>query len=356
MSAILLLEDGTSFEGISLGVSGERVGEVVLYTGVVGYQEMMSDPTNAGKILVFTYPLIGNYGIVGRFNESRRCWVEGLVIKEQSRIYSNWEAKEAFPNFLKEQGLVAVGEVDTRTVAVKIRNDGQMLGIISTEGRPKRDLLKKLKAYQKNPQHDFISQISVDQIFEFQGNGSGPLIAVLDLGVFNSFLDQVKALGCHVLLLPYHFDAQEILSLKPDGVIVSNGPEEDQALPRVTETVQELLGKVPLLGISTGHEVIARALGGKLEKMKVGHHGANYPVVPPSSYKGHITFQNHSWVVDEEAIRDRSDLEVTLRNLNDQSIEEIESKPLHLISTQYYPISPGAGEVHEVFRRFLAMP
>jgi carbamoyl-phosphate synthase small subunit len=355
MSAILLLEDGTSFEGISLGVSGERVGEVVLYTGVVGYQEMMTDPTNAGKILVFTYPLIGNYGIIERFNESRRCWIGGLIIKEQSRIYSNWEAKEAFPNFLKEQGLVAVGEIDTRTVAVKIRNDGQMLGIISTEGRPKGDLLKKLKAYQKSPQRDFISQVSVDQIFEFKGNGSGPLIAILDLGIFNSFLEQLKALGCHILLLPYGVDSQEILSLNPDGVVVSSGPEEDQALPKVTETVGRLLGKLPLLGISTGHEIIARALGGKLKKMKLGHHGANYPVVSSSSYKGHITFQNHSFVVDEETIRDRSDLEVTLRNLNDQSIEEMESKPLRMISTQYYPVSPGASEVHGVFRRFLAM-
>jgi carbamoyl-phosphate synthase small subunit len=315
----------------------------------------MTDPTNAGKILVFTYPLIGNYGIIERFNESRKCWIGGLIIKEQSRIYSNWEAKEAFPNFLKEQGLVAVGEVDTRTLAVKIRDDGQMLGIISTEGRPKGDLLKKLKAYQKGPQRDFISQVSVDQILEFEGNGSGPLIAVLDLGVFNSFLEQLKALGCHILLLPYGVDSQEILNLNPGGVIVSSGPEEDHALPKVTETVGRLLGKLPLLGISTGHEIIARALGGKLKKMKLGHHGANYPVVSSSSYKGHITFQNHSFVVDEETVRDRSDLAVTLRNLNDQSVEEMESKPLRMISTQYYPVSPGAGEVHGVFRRFLAM-
>ena len=355
MSAILLLEDGTSFGGVSLGIPGERIGEVVLHTGVVGYQEMMTDPTNAGKILVFTYPLIGNYGIVDRFNESRRCWIESLVIKEQSRIYSNWEAKEDFPNFLKEQGLVAVGEVDTRTLAVKIRDDGQMLGIVSTEATQKGKLLKRLKAYKKNPHLDFIGKISVDQIFEFKGNGSGPLIAVLDLGVLNSFLEQLKALGCHILLLPYHAEANEILSLKPDGVIVSNGPEEDRALPRITETVRVLLGKIPLLGISTGHEIIALALGGKLKKMKVGHHGANYPVIPPSSYKGHITFQNHSLVVDEESIKGRSDLEVTLRNLNDQSIEEMESKPLRMISTQYYPVSPGAGEVHGVFRRFLAM-
>jgi carbamoyl-phosphate synthase small subunit len=355
MSAIFMLEDGTSFAGISLGVFGERVGEVVLYTGVVGYQEMMTDPTNAGKILVFTYPLIGNYGVADKFNESRKCWIAGLILKEQSRIYSNWEAREAFPHFLQEQDVVAVGEVDTRTLAVKIRDEGQMLGILSTEEAPKAALLKKLKTYRKSPTRDFISQMSVDQMFEFKGNGSGPLIAVLDLGVFNSFLEQLKALGCRILLLPHHANSQEIFNLKPDGVIVSSGPEEDQALPRVTETVSRLLGKLPLLGISTGHEVIARALGGKLKKMKVGHHGANYPVVSSSSHKGHITFQNHSFVVDEETVRDRSDLEVTLRNLNDQSVEEMESKPLRMISTQYYPVSPGAGEIHGVFRRFLAM-
>ena len=355
MSAILLLEDGTSFEGISLGVSGESIGEVVLYTGVVGYQEMMTDPTNAGKILAFTYPLIGNYGIAERFNESRRCWIAGLIVKEQSRIRSNWEATEALPGFLKEQGLVAAGEVDTRTLTVKIRDDGQMLGILSTQGKRKAELMEKLKESRKSPRRDFICQISVDQIFEFKGTGSGPRIAVLDLGVCNSFLEQIKALGCQILLLPYHVDADEILSLKADGVVISNGPEEDQALPRVTETVRGLVGKVPLLGISTGHEIISLALRGKLKRMKVGHHGANYPVVPPSSCKGDITFQNHSFVVDEETIKGRSDLQVTLRNLNDGSIEELQSSPLRFISTQYYPISPGAGEVHEVFRRFLAV-
>jgi len=355
MRAILMLEDGTLFEGISLGGPGERVGEVILHTGVVGYQELMTDPANAGKILVLTYPLIGNYGVADKFNESRRSWIEALVIKEQSRIASNWQAEGTFPNFLQKQGLVAIGEVDTRTLAVKIRDDGQMLGIVSTEDPQKGRLLKRLKDYKKSPQRDFISQTSVDQVFEFKGNESGPRIAVLDLGVLNSFLKQLQSLGCHILLLPYGMEAQEILSLKPDGVIVSNGPEEDHALPKITETVRGLLGKVPLLGISTGHQTICQALGGRLNKMKVGHHGANYPVISPSSYKGHITFQNHSWVVDEESLRGRSEAQITLRNLNDHSIEEIESQPLRMISTQYYPVSPSSDEVHGVFSRFLGM-
>ena len=355
MSAILLLEDGTSFEGISLGTSGQRVGEIVLHTAVVGYQEMMTDPCNAGKILVFTYPLIGNYGIAERFNESKRCWIAGLVIKEQSRIYSNWQAEDSLPRFLEKQEVVAIGEIDTRTLAIKIRDRGQMWGILSTEEVPKAQLLQMIRDQKDRAKNDFIPQISVDRILESEENESGPRLAILDLGMTHGFLEQFKRLGCHIILLPHGTDAEEILQRHPDGLLVSNGPEEDEAIPQIVETTRKLLGRVPMLGISTGHQIICLALGGSRKKMKVGHHGANYPVISPSAFKGDITFQNHSWAVDEESLAGRGDIVVSLRNLNDQSIEEIESPSLGILSTQYYPISPGFDEVNPALVRFLAM-
>jgi len=323
---------------------------------VVGYQELMTDPANAGKILVLTYPLIGNYGIAHRFNESSKCWIEALIIKEQSRIYSNWQGEEAFGNFLNKQGVAAMSELDTRTLAVRIRDGGEMFGIVSTGGGDRRELLRRLEDSKGKARRDFISAISVKGISETDGNGAaGPNIAILDLGITHNLLKQLRDLGCKIVLFPYSTDAEAILTLRPDGLIVSNGPEEDEAISLIAKTVHRLLGKIPLLGISTGHQIICLALGGKLKKMKVGHHGANYPVISPSSFKGDITFQNHSWVADEENFKGRSDVEITLRNLNDQSIEEIESRTLNILSVQYYPISPGFGETNPVFNRFLRM-
>ncbi len=355
MKGILVMEDGSSFEGISIGSSGERIGEVILDTAVVGYQEIMTDTANAGKILVLTYPLIGNYGVAEKFYDSKKCWIEALVIKEESSIYSNWQAEDTFGNFLQKEGVAAISEVDTRTLAVKIRDNGQMLGIVSS-GEKKADiLLKQLKDHKKNMKLDFIRDISVKGITEVNGNSSGPKIAVIDLGFLNSFVKQLKDLGCKVALLPYDTDADRVLELDPDGLIISNGPEEDVAIPGVVETVKELLGKVPILGISVGHEIICLALGGKLRKMKVGHRGVNYPVKSPSSYKGDITVQNHSYVVDEDSIKGRDDIEITLHNVNDGSVEGIESEALRFISVQYYPVSPGFDEINEVFTRFLDM-
>ncbi len=353
MKAILALENGSSFEGISIGAPSERIGEVVLNTAVVGYQEIMTDATNAGKILVLTYPLIGNYGVANKFFESKKCWIAGLVIKEESRIYSNWQAEGAFGNFIKEEGVITISDVDTRTLATNIRDDGEMLGIISTKTQRKEDLFKKLRDYKKGKKGDFIKEISVNKIKEIKGSRSGPKIAILDLGISNSFITQLKRLGCNIVLLPYNTSAEKIIGMKYDGLIISNGPEEDVAIAEVVKIVKMLLGEIPILGISTGHEIIGIALGGKLKKMKAGHHGVNYPVKAPNSYKGEITVQNHSFIIDENSIKNRKDVSITLRNINDDSVEEMESRALKFISTQYYPVSPGFDEVNGAFRRFL---
>jgi len=361
MKGILVLEDGSYFEGVPIGVAGERIGEVVLNTAVVGYQEIMTDPANAGKILVFTYPLIGNYGVAKKFYDSKKCWIEALIIKEESKMYSNWQAEDSFNNFLKKERLVAINEVDTRTLAVKVRDRGQMLGIVSTIVPLVRketkigDLVKRTKDYKKDMRKDFIRNISVKKITEIKGNPSGPKIVILDLGILNSFLRQLKILGCNITLLPYNTDADKIFGLNSDGLIISSGPEKDETISKIVELVKRLVGKIPLLGISLGHEIICLALGGKLRKLKVGHHGVNYPVKSPSSYKGDITVQNHSFIVDEDSIKGRNDINITLRNVNDDSIEEMESSPLKFISTQYYPVSPGFDEVNGVFKRFLEL-
>lgn len=351
---VLALEDGSVFEGKLIGAGGECVGEVALNTAVVGYQEMLSDPANAGKILILTYPLIGNYGVADKFYESSKCWAAGLVIKESSRIYSNWQAGGPFEDFLKREKITAISGVDTRTLAVRIRDKGEMLGIISASGNGTAGLISKLRDYKKDPKADFISKISVKAIKEMKG-GKGPRVAVLDIGMLRSFIKQLQTLGCDVTLLPYDTTPEKILSLKPDGLIISNGPEGDYSLPRVAKTIERLLGTIPIMGISTGHEAIAMALGARLKRMRLGHRGVNYPVKSADSLHGEITVQNHAFVVEEGSLKSNKDVRVTLRNLNDNSIEEMESEKRQFISTQYYPASPGFDEVNDAFLRFLTL-
>lgn len=354
MKAMLVLEDGSAFEGISIGTHGEKIGEVVLNTAVVGYQEMMTDPTNAGKILVLTYPLIGNYGVAKKFNESKKCWLGGLIIKESSRIYSNWQAEGKFEDFLKKEDVLTISDIDTRTIAITIRDKGEMLGIVSTKSSSKDELLKKLKDHKRTKQN-FIKEISVKKAVEIKGKSSGANIAVLDLGMLHSFTKELTTLGCNVTLLPYNTSSKDILAMKPDGLIISNGPEDDASIPEIADTVKELLGRIPMMGISLGHEIIGLSLGARLEKMKVGHHGVNYPIRPANSFKGDITVQNHSYIIEDDSIQSRKDVVITSRNINDNSIEEMESKVHKFISIQYNPVSPGFDEVNNAFLRFLKM-
>jgi len=353
MKAILMLEDGKSFSGEALGAKGETVGEVILNTAVVGYQEMMTDPANAGKILVLTYPLIGNYGVAPKFNESKKVWLSGLVIKEKSRIYSNWQAKNSFDDFVKTHNLLTLAGVDTRTLAVHLRQRGQMLGIISTESFESKDLLAKIERFQKKTQVSLLPEISVNKLTRLGSNKAKKKIAVLDLGITHSTIKQLEALGLSLLLLPYNTSAQEILRLKPHGLIISGGPEEDAGLEIVANNVKALINKLPILGISSGHQVLGRALGAKLTKLKLGHRGVNYPIHNSTSYKGEITSQNHSWVIDADSLNKIKGIKITGFNLNDRSVEEMESKKFKLIGVQYNPVSPGFDEINPVFKKFM---
>ena len=354
MKSILMLEDGKSFLGEAAGLKGERIGEVIMNTAVVGYQEMITDPANAGKILVLTYPLIGNYGCAPKFNESDNVWLAGLVIKEKSRIFSNWQAKESFDDFIKRYKLVTLSGVDTRTLAVHLRQKGSMLGIISANCFETKELLSKIASFRKNKPIELLAKISIKTKKELGVKGKKK-IAILDLGVTNAIIRQLESLGLSLTVLPYNTSAEDILMLKPAGLIISDGPEEAPELGEVVKNLKLLIGRVPILGIATGNLVLANALGAKTDKLKTGHRGVNYPVQNPAVFKGEITVQNHAYVLDAVSLLKIKQVKITGYNLNDHTVEEIESKKLKVLGVQYLPVCPGFKEVNNVFKRFLKM-
>jgi len=356
MKASLVLQDGKVFKGSSIGAQKEACGELIVNTAVVGWQEMLTDPANCGKILVFTYPLIGNYGFAGKFNESKKIWVAGLVIKEESRIFSNWQARMSFSEFLQQNGLAGIADIDTRTLAVHLRQKGPLKGIISSHPGDAKGLLARVEAIGKHPVESRLPEISVPKKMILGKAKKGvKTVAVLDLGVTASLLRQLQSLGWRVAVFPFSASAQEIMRLRPSGVIISGGPEDDPGIEKVVPTVKNLVGKVPLLGISTGHQVLARALGGRISRMKVAHRGVNYPILGGSSYKGEITVQNHAFAIEAASLSKIKGVKITASNLNDRSVEEFEAKKLRLIGVQYYASSPGFGEAHPVFNRFSRM-
>jgi len=355
MKAVLVLEDGRKFEGNALGSDGERIGEVIFDTAVVGYQEMLTDPSNAGKILVLTYPLIGNYGCAPKFNESSKVWAQALVIKESSRIFSNWQAKESMPEFLKRNKTFALTGIDTRTLSVHLRQKGQMHGVISTKTSDANELLRKISNWRNIKKESILPSLSVKKPVKAGYPKSKKKIAVLDLGLTNSILKQLESLRVNLDILPYNTASSDILKSRYDALVISGGPEDDPALVSIAKDIKAIIGKMPIFGISTGHQVLGVALGAKLAKLKLGHHGVNYPVHNPVSYKGEITVQNHSWVIEKESFTKIKNVKVTAYNLNDRTIEEIESKKYRLLGVQYIPASPGFGEINPAFIKFMQM-
>ncbi|MFA5286676.1 MAG: carbamoyl phosphate synthase small subunit [Candidatus Omnitrophota bacterium] len=354
MKGILMLEDGKSFLGEVEGLKGERTGEAIMNTAVVGYQEMITDPANAGKILVLAYPLIGNYGCAPKFNESSNVWLAGLIIKEKSRVFSNWQAKESFDDFIKRHNLITLSGVDTRTLAVHLRQKGSMLGIVSTDCFETKELLAKIQAFRKNKPAEVLAKISIEKKKELGVRGKKK-VAILDLGLTNSIIRQLEPLGLSLTILPYNTNAEDILKLKPAGLIISDGPEEAPELEEVAKNLKPLIGKIPILGIATGNLVLAGTLGVKTHKLKTGHRGVNYPVQNPAVFKGEITAQNHAYVIDAASLLKIKEIKITGYNLNDRTLEEFESKKLKILGIQYLPVCPGFKEVNNVFRRFMKM-
>ena len=347
--AILVLEDGKVFEGVSFGKVGEAVGETVFYTGVVGYQEVLTDPSYAGTLTTLTYPIIGSYGVNDDDMETPQVHPRGLVIKEYSRTASNFRATGNLEDFLVERGVVGIRGVDTRALVVHLRDNGEMKGIISSENVDVNAALTKLKATASPWSSDLLGGMVAPVAPKPKSKGKQKLVA-LNVGVKSSTLTALAELGCAVKILPASTTAEDILKLKTDGLLLAGGSGDPNTAKAVVETIKELLGRIPILGIGLGHQILALALGCTVERMKVGHHGVNHSVMRKVDGKGDITVQHHSFVVKKEV---PANVEVTYLNVNDGTVEGIRSTKHAASSVQFHPSNDDWNRPSKVYSEFL---
>lgn len=374
MKALLALEDRTYFEGESFGSTGECYGEVVFNTSMTGYQEILTDPSYCGQIVTLTYPEIGNYGVNYEDVESRSSFVSGLVVRKYSSSYSNWRAEASLESFLYQHNILAIQGVDTRRLTRHIRSRGAMRGVLSTRELDPQKLAEKARRSPGLIGRDLVQEVSGDKPYLFQagqgqnklwfrealpgtggGSGTAPRVVVLDFGVKYNILRSLASLGCEVIVLPARARAEEVLSFQPQAVLLSNGPGDPQAVTYAIATTGNLIGKLPIMGICLGHQILALALEANTFKLKFGHRGANHPVLNTRTGRVEITSQNHGFAVEEKSL-DKHQVEVTHINLNDGTVEGIEHKELPLFSVQYHPeASPGPHDAQYLFQKFWAM-
>ena len=348
--ALLLLEDGTAFEGLPFGHVGEAIGEAVFYTGVVGYQEVITDPSYRGTLLTLTYPIIGSYGVNAEDNESSRAHARGVVIREYSSCVSNFRATAALEEFLEEHHVVGIREVDTRAVAVHLRDHGGMRAVIASGDPDREELLKRLKATPSPFEADLVQELPTEEPLAPLGAAKHKVVA-LNLGIKRSLLAQLAQLGCSVDILPGSASARDVLARGPDAAVVAGGPGDPRVLGYAIEATRSLLGELPILGTGLGHQILALALGCEVRRMKTGHHGVNYPVRTLSNRHCDITIQHHSFVVDEGRIPDG--VEVTHSNVNDGTVEGFRSRDGKAASVQFHPCPDEMGRPSKLLERFL---
>jgi len=354
MEAILALEDGTVFKGSAFGAAGERDGEVVFNTSMAGYQEILTDPSYKGQIVTMTYPLIGNYGTNAEDVESRKPYVEAFVVRECSTIASNWRCEKSLDDYLKENDIVGIEGIDTRALTRHIRLEGAMKAVISTKDLNEKRLIEKAKASPGLIGRDLVKDVTFDKIYQWNKEGKHHVV-VLDTGVKYNILRQLALRNCKVTVAPAETSAEQILDLKPDGIMLSNGPGDPEGVPYVVETVKKLIGKFPMFGICFGQQMLGLALGGKTFKLKFGHHGGNHPVMDLKTRKVHITVQNHGFCVDIDSLS-KDDIEITHINLNDNTLEGIKHKKLPIFSVQFHPeAGPGPHDARYMFDEFVTM-
>lgn len=352
--AKLALEDERVFTGFSFGATGERYGECVFNTSMSGYQEILTDPSYKGQIVTMTYPLIGNYGINPEDVESRKIFLEGFVVKEHSRIRSNWRSTKSLDEYLKENDIVAIEGIDTRALTKHIRLQGAMKAVLSTDDLDDKSLVKKARSSRGLVGVDLVKEVIYDKPMEWAKDGKYK-IAVLDCGVKFNILRKLKEHNCKVIVYPADVNSEDILKDKPDGVLLSNGPGDPEGVPYAVETVKGLLGKCPMFGICLGQQILGLALGGKTYKLKFGHHGGNHPVKDLRTGKILITTQNHGFCVDIESLK-KDDIEITHINLNDNTLEGMRHKKLPVFSVQFHPEhGPGPHDAEYLFKEFADM-
>ena len=349
--ALLVLEDGTVFEGVPFAAAGKTVGETVFYTGVVGYQEVLTDPSYAGALTVLTYPIIGTYGINDEDNETPDVHAAGVVIRRYSSYVSNFRATGKLEELLVERRVVGIQGVDTRAVAVHLRDHGEMKGMIVSGDGNAADALDELKAATSPWEADLTGELRAPELPEPSGSEKHK-VAGLNVGVKKSCLAQLAGLGCAVEILPAGAKPDDVLKTKAGGLIVTGGPGKPQVLDYAIDTLQALLGRIPILGVGLGHQLLALALGCKVKRMKTGHHGVNYAVRRLADGTSEITCQHHSFVVDENGVADG--VEVTHLNVNDGTIEGIGSMEYPAASVQFHPSPDEMGDPSQVFDEFIS--
>lgn len=354
--ALLVLEDGRVFRGYAWGAEGEVCGEMVFNTSMSGYQEVLTDPSYAGQIVCMTYPLIGNYGVNRTDEESERPWVEGFVVREASRIASNWRAEESLDDYLKRWGVPAIEHVDTRALVRHIRDKGAMRACLSSIDLDERSLLEKARQSPPMENRELASVVTTKEAYEVPAEGEERFhVVCYDFGVKRNSLRELARLGCRLTVVPAWTPASEVLRMRPDGVFLSNGPGDPASMTAVVEEIRKLVQTgLPTFGICFGHQLLGRAFGGRTYKLLFGHRGGNQPVKDLETGTVEITSHNHGFAVDAESLP--PEVEVTHVNLNDGCVEGMRHRYLPIISVQYHPeAAPGPHDAEHHFRRFIEL-
>ncbi|SFJ93947.1 carbamoyl-phosphate synthase small subunit [Halobacillus dabanensis] len=347
----LVLEDGTVFVGEGFGSDRETIGEVVFNTGMTGYQEVISDPSYCGQLITFTYPLVGNYGINRDDFETVNPSALGVIVKEHCEFPSNFRNEETLDEFLKAKQIPGISGIDTRKLTKIIRQHGTMKAMITTVDRPVTEAIKILEDTKLAT--DQVKQVSTVKPYVVPGRGQR--IVLMDFGMKHGILREFTKRHCHVTVVPYDTTAEEILRLKPDGVMLSNGPGDPKSVPEAIDTIRQLFGTVPIFGICLGHQLIALASGADTSKMKFGHRGINQPVKDLRTGRTYMTSQNHGYAVDLESLQ-TTKMDLTQVSLNDETVEGLLHKDYPVFSVQYHPeSSPGPEDTAHLFDEFLEM-
>ncbi len=346
--AYLVLEDGTVYEGRAFGRLGDTVGEVVFNTGMTGYQEVLTDPSYCGQIVMMTYPLIGNYGVNWEDPESMRPQVKGFVVRELCQVPSNWYSESTLNEYLDRAGIMGIEGIDTRSLTRKIRDHGTMRGYICS-GDPTEALNNAMMDYRIT---DPVMQVTCDESFELPG--SGPRVAVMDFGLKASILKSLRKRGCHLFVHRASDSAEAILANEPDGIMLTNGPGDPKDNGAVIAEIQKLVGKVPIFGICLGHQLMALACGADTHRLRYGHRGTNHPVKDLGQDRVYITSQNHGYTIIEESLP--KNMVVSHRNWNDMTIEGVRYLDHPTFTVQFHPeAAPGPRDTAYLFDQFMGM-